>query len=215
MTKIVCISDTHCQLNQVKVPDGDILIHCGDWTMLGEQQEIIAFGKHLRKLPHKHKIIIPGNHDLTFDKHHKKFHKDRLKWLNMDKRTQLKINESFILEGIHFYASSLVPPIGNPYRIWAFESNEIYRLETYSQINSHIDILISHSPPRGIMDGSHCGCKALKYLVDTKKPQYHVFGHYHEGYGITKINETTFVNASICTREYKATNKPLVIEVEK
>ncbi len=213
MTKIVCISDTHCQLSQVKIPDGDILVHCGDWTMLGEQQEIIAFGKHLRKLPHKVKIILPGNHDLTFDKNHEKYHKDRLKWLNMDDRTVLLINEAMIIEGISFYATSLVQPIGNPYRTWGFEANETYKLEKYSKVTYPIDILLSHSPPRGIMDGNNYGCKAIKYLVDTTQPKYHIFGHCHEGYGTAKIGDTTFVNASICTRQYTATNKPIVIEV--
>jgi hypothetical protein len=40
--RVVCISDTHYRLDKVAVtiPDGDILIHAGDFTMKGSVEEI-------------------------------------------------------------------------------------------------------------------------------------------------------------------------------
>jgi len=65
--KIVCISDTHEKHRLLKVPDGDMLIHSGDFTMLGDRKWVEDFNEWLGELPHKHKIVIPGNHDFGFE----------------------------------------------------------------------------------------------------------------------------------------------------
>ena len=49
------------------IPDGDILIHAGDFTRCGHLQEVRDFNTWLGTLPHKHKIVIAGNHELSFD----------------------------------------------------------------------------------------------------------------------------------------------------
>eukprot|EP00698_Gefionella_okellyi_P002662 TRINITY_DN1250_c0_g1_i2.p2 TRINITY_DN1250_c0_g1~~TRINITY_DN1250_c0_g1_i2.p2 ORF type:complete len:212 (+),score=45.90 TRINITY_DN1250_c0_g1_i2:551-1186(+) len=37
--RFVCVSDTHCQADKIAyVPDGDVLIHAGDFTYKGEQR---------------------------------------------------------------------------------------------------------------------------------------------------------------------------------
>ncbi len=61
------MSDSHTMHRMVKVPDGDAFIHAGDITMAGEESEIRDFDDWLGTLPHKHKIVICGNHDLCFE----------------------------------------------------------------------------------------------------------------------------------------------------
>jgi predicted MPP superfamily phosphohydrolase len=63
--RIVCISDTHTHTPQI--PDGDLLIHAGDLTNAGTVKDIQAQLDWLNSLPHKHKVIIAGNHDSYFD----------------------------------------------------------------------------------------------------------------------------------------------------
>ena len=46
------------------------------------------------------------------------------------------------------------------------------------------------------------------------KPAYHIFGHIHEGRGITFNKNTTFINVSICDRKYDVTT-PIVIDYKK
>lgn len=213
MTKLVCVSDTHNQMSQIKVPEGDIFIHCGDWTMLGEQQEIMKFGNEIRKLKHKYKIIIPGNHDITFDPSHPKHHKDVLKWLNMDSDTILLINESATIAGIDFLGVSLISEIFNPYRVWGFESTFKKRYNFYNSITKSPTILISHSPPLHILDGNDYGCAALGNFVEQSKPKYHIFGHCHEGYGSMIKGDTTYLNVSTCNRQYLPKNKPIELEI--
>jgi hypothetical protein len=64
--KVVCISDTHDQMVKV-VPDGDLLIHCGDLTNRGDRRSIQTQVNWLAKLPHRHKVVIAGNHDNYLD----------------------------------------------------------------------------------------------------------------------------------------------------
>ena len=65
--KIVCISDTHNLHRKTNIPNGDMLIHAGDFTNIGEKEIIIDFNNWLGNLPHKYKIIVAGNHDLFFE----------------------------------------------------------------------------------------------------------------------------------------------------
>ena len=44
--RFVCISDTHCNNKCFQnVPDGDVLIHAGDFTSVGCKREIELFAK--------------------------------------------------------------------------------------------------------------------------------------------------------------------------
>lgn len=63
--KIVQISDTHGKHRLLKnLPEGDVLIHCGDLTENGTEEEVLDFINWLERLPYRHKIFVTGNHDL-------------------------------------------------------------------------------------------------------------------------------------------------------
>lgn len=70
--KIVCISDTHNLHRAMLIPDGDVLIHAGDITVAGDAREVADFNTWLGTLPHKHKVVVAGNHDFCFEKSPKK-----------------------------------------------------------------------------------------------------------------------------------------------
>jgi 3',5'-cyclic AMP phosphodiesterase CpdA len=66
--RFVCLSDTHsCDLRKLQVPEGDFLLHSGDFSNMGEAYEIVEFNQFLGELPHRNKVVIAGNHDFTFD----------------------------------------------------------------------------------------------------------------------------------------------------
>ena len=48
---------------EINIPDGDVLIHAGDFCSEGEAVEARSFGEFFRSLPHRHKVVIAGNHD--------------------------------------------------------------------------------------------------------------------------------------------------------
>jgi Icc-related predicted phosphoesterase len=57
-----------------------------------------------------------------------------------------------------------------------------------------LDVLISHSPPAGIHDGTgaHAGFKALRWLLERVPPRYMIHGHIHRNYRISAERETQF-----------------------
>lgn len=82
--KIICISDTHDQLDEILsgIPDGDILVHTGDFTDKGTIAEVIRFNDQIGSLSHENKLVIPGNHDVCCDNSDKNTSKlfRRLHW---------------------------------------------------------------------------------------------------------------------------------------
>lgn len=108
--------------------------------------------------------------------------------------------------------------------------------EKWQKIPTDTDVLITHGPPYGIFalkqiayyilfkgildklyrEPKRVGCKVLaKEVKERVKPLYHVFGHIHEEYGQTKIEGTTYINASTCNFKYIPLNTPIVFELPK
>ena len=58
-----------------------------------------------------------------------------------------------------------------------------------------IDIMLTHGPPRGILDkvqnDEKVGCDHLLRAVTRCKPRLHCFGHIHEGWGAGRIDWKT------------------------
>jgi Icc-related predicted phosphoesterase len=204
VVKIVCVSDTH-DLPPRDVPDGDILIHAGDLTMMGTFQQIVAAGNWLRSLPHKHKVVICGNHDWLFEKD------QYLARHALGQGITYLQDSTATVAGLKFYGSPWTPRCFD----WAFNADaEIERY--WKRIPEDTDILITHGPPRGVLDmtmrGEAVGCPALLSAVERIKPSVHVFGHIHEFGGRAMAqNGTVFVNAA---SGYRAEHPPVVLEFD-
>jgi len=66
----VCISDTHGMHHSLApLPEGDILIHAGDCLGSGSVKSLQSFAEWLEAQPHRHKILVAGNHDDAIEKH--------------------------------------------------------------------------------------------------------------------------------------------------
>lgn len=67
--RFVVMSDTHDMQYKFDfpIPEGDVFIHGGDFSGVGRVKEVKAFNDWLGRLPHPHKIVIAGNHEVTFD----------------------------------------------------------------------------------------------------------------------------------------------------
>ena len=66
--RLVCMSDTHTlhEKFEGKIPDGDIFVHSGDFTVNGGAEETDAFIRWIASLNFKAKIVVGGNHDGAF-----------------------------------------------------------------------------------------------------------------------------------------------------
>jgi Icc-related predicted phosphoesterase len=208
-TSIVAISDTHDLHNYIDIPDGDILVHAGDLTNRGNLCELPSFNKFLGKLPHKHKIVIAGNHDWCFQDEHEGSKKLLSNCIYLR-------DEEVVIQGIRFYGSPWQPWFCD----WAFnlQRGEEIR-EKWDMIPKGIDVLITHGPPYGYCDtveqGGNVGCSDLADVVNIIKPQVHIFGHIHEAYGTCVGSQIEFINASICDLGYNPTNKPIITTVRR
>lgn len=54
------------------------MIHTGDFTHVGATKQVEKFVRQLQSLPHKHKVVIAGNHDIPLDAEKWKWHRDSL-----------------------------------------------------------------------------------------------------------------------------------------
>lgn len=180
---VICISDTHnCQ---PVLPDGDILIHAGDLTQSGSLSEIQAAVDWLKRQPHRHKVIIAGNHDLILDSSFEPSpsgHRQEISWGDVVylQHSSITLHCSHS-RSIKIYGSPLSPRHGN----WAFQYPRTTNVWE-NAIPSDTDILITHAPPKGHLDLDGFGCQFLMQELWklSNKPRLHVFGHVHEGYGV-------------------------------
>jgi len=62
---VVCVADTHTATPDV--PAGDIFLHAGNLTDHGSFGELQAQIDWIRGLPHRHKVVIAGSHDVLLD----------------------------------------------------------------------------------------------------------------------------------------------------
>lgn len=212
--KIVAVSDTHHKHYYIKYPKGDVLIHAGDFTYRGERIErmlIIDWLNHISK-KYAQVVVIMGNHDINMSK----------SWYNeycmVNKRIPNLVwlqDDWAVIENLKIYGSPYTPRFGD----WGFGEPEEALAKRFNHIPKNTDILITHGPPRGILDrnkhGQPCGSTALydkiKRIPNLK---IHLFGHIHEDGGKSvKEGNTTFYNLSVLDENYQIKNKPTIIEV--
>jgi len=219
--KLVAISDTHQKHGFIQVPDGDVLIHCGDWTNQGTLESITNFLDWFTQLPHQHKIFIAGNHELTLDSPNKKARKLLNKYIGDD--VHYLYNSEVIIDDVKFYGSPSTPFFYN----WAFNFHRGKDIAAeWAKIPDDVNVLITHGPPYGILDlvennianmgrDLHQGCKDLSDRISQlKQLRVHVFGHLHtDGGKSAEVDGVIYGNAAICTERYLPYNKPIVIEL--
>lgn len=189
--KIVAISDTHNLHGKLDLPDGDLLIHAGDFTNRGKETEVIYFAKWFEKQPHKYKIVIPGNHDtITAFKDFKEEFKGRGIILLED--------EAVTIDGLLVYGSPWTPRYGM--FEWMYERNSNDARKVWNNIPDNTDILITHGPAFGYGDmtqrGVNAGCEVLYDRIMEVMPKIHIFGHIHESFGVRDMNGVVSVNAA-------------------
>jgi Icc-related predicted phosphoesterase len=124
-------------------------------------------------------------------------------------------DDSVELYGIKIYGSPWTPTSGCG---WGFnaERGEVI-LNKWNKIPNDIDVLLTHGPPIGYGDltirNDRAGCVELLTTIEQRvKPKFHIFGHIHEDCGMWSNGTTTFINAS-CDIRYKATNSPIIFDI--
>ena len=184
---ILHLSDTHGLHRQLpQLPDADVIVHSGDFTLAGTEQEVFDFTNWFCDLPYRHKIFIAGNHD------------DCLygaELSGLDDNCHYLCNSGINIEGIKFYGVPM------------FMEDDMTRKykEYLSGIPNDTDVLVTHQPPAGILDYDghrHYGSLELFEKIQIVCPRLHLFGHIHAAFGTSLSNGTIFSNAALVDELY-------------
>lgn len=196
--KILHLSDTHGQHRRLgELPDANIVVHSGDFCMVGAEQEAIDFLNWFCDLPHKHKIFICGNHD------------ECLYGANisgLDDNVHYLCNSGITIDDVKFYG---VP-------MFMADCITDRQEKNIAGIPADTDVLITHSPAYGILDFDddiNYGSEDLLARLAEVKPRLHLFGHIHAQHGMTTIGSTIYSNGAIMNADYTNLNQPNIIEL--
>jgi predicted phosphodiesterase len=220
--KAVVISDTHRYHRQLKkLPEGDLLIHCGDITDVGEEYQFDDFLDWFKSQKQfQYKLFIAGNHDFCFETNNRYYAsvmKNIKYYQKKDKNLHYLFNNTIEIEGIKFYGS----PYTKWFHNWAFNVKPEHLESCWSQIPDDTQVLITHGPCFEILDqnvaGEYCGDSFLyDRVMSIPSIKYHMFGHIHTHFTETQViekNGKTFINASVLNENYLMTNPPVVIDL--
>jgi Icc-related predicted phosphoesterase len=217
-TRFLIISDTHGMefITDKKLQHVDVAIHCGDLTDESKIEEFRTTIQLLKNIDAPLKLVIAGNHDFTMDI---PVFKEKVADLEARQPGESKLafkifgdygearqlfeeagTAGIILldEGIHRFNlrnGALLTVYASPYTPtssvgdWGFQ---YHRDEKHDfAIKKDVDIVITHGPPKGIMDytgsSQRGGCSTLFEAVARARPRLHCFGHIHEGWGAKLI----------------------------
>ncbi|POS78464.1 hypothetical protein DHEL01_v203137 [Diaporthe helianthi] len=207
--RLLILSDTHDSAfpDPGSLPTVDIVIHCGDLTMIGGLSNYRKALEALEKCPAQLKLVIPGNHDVSLDP----------EWWtkNLDEdddpaepQRAKELFESFARKGVklleegthqmslqdgrtlNVYASPYTPDF-NGYAFAYGEEEDRFNTGAHT-VPLGTDVVVTHGPPfvpvtayrmdQG-KNGEHCGCSKLWTAIERTRPRLHCFGHIHQGYG--------------------------------
>lgn len=185
--RILHLSDTHGLHYQIKdLPAADIIVHSGDISHNGTEEEVLDFLNWFIELPYPHKIFVTGNHDLClWDAESIEELPDNIHFLQ---------DKSIIIEGVKFFGLG-------------------YNHQEYL-IPDDADIVVTHEPPVMILDkssGTHWGNAPIRSRIQTIKPRFHLFGHAHESYGTIKQDNIMYSNASLLDDMNKMVRVPRLL----
>jgi len=179
--RLVVCSDTHGMEHQLdEFGPGDILVHCGDFAVDANAKirhnSLLAFDAWLGSQDFACKLVCRGNHDPF-----------RANLRNAEYVTRITL---FDINNSTFRV--LVLPHGT------------YSTDLSTLVASPPDIVISHHPPRGILDTTYqnkrAGSIPLRIALETNRAlnssRLWLLGHIHEAAGATFVEDTLFINAA-------------------
>ena len=232
--KLVIISDSHNLHDELNLPSGDVLIHCGDYSYSGQDNEVISFLTWMQEQTKKYRLVIGGHGNHELGPYEDREHFNELKtvfapdviWPHMRVFTDP-------VTSLNFFFSPYVTTINGR---WAFEASSSEYQEIVKRIPDYVDILISHGPPFNILDTfvrhsidwdsqqndyAHStrefkiGSKVLAERIKEIEPKLVCFGHCHENGGQTvKIGGTIYVNGAVLNENYEIANEPVIVNLE-
>jgi Icc-related predicted phosphoesterase len=189
MPSVCVIADTHRRHRELDIPECDILIHCGDFCSFHKDDEetLEDADQWFAELPAQKILCIGGNHDFPIQSREFRF-------------AHAEVLEDRLVEvdGLKIYGTPWCPDLSG----FAYYASDDELIEKWKLIPDQVDILITHTPPYGILDqptggNIHLGCKHLLRELGRIRPRLHVFGHIHASHGVHEEEARLSVNAAV------------------
>ena len=164
--KIAVLSDNHTNF-QFDVPPADVLIHAGDFSFMGKSGEIQDFINWFKEQPHKHKLWIPGNHELSLEDF-----PYNIEVIEVETGAICLHNKEHAIAGVNFFGSAMTPSFMN----WAFMHNKEQAERYWKYAPKDIDFLVTHGPPLEILDTNleTLGCLGFEDKYDALAVVYKI-----------------------------------------
>lgn len=216
--RIVAISDLHGVLPEI--PDCDLCLIVGDIFPIDFDRDPERCHRWasrdltywLSSIPSKATVAVAGNHDFFIRDNPVMMRDYSFRW-------QLLFNESFTFDGLKIWGSPNVPVLST----WAFYASPAEEREIYGKIPLDTNILMTHTPPRGVGDriwphAQWVGSEALREMLTTDEfpdLMLHVFGHIHEDFGEHHWfgHDHKIFNTSIMDEHYDPVNPITIIDL--
>jgi len=211
--KICAISDLHGRIEKLDIPPCDLLLIAGDIAPdkgrnLHSQANWyrFKFRNWLNRQPAKEVVAVPGNHDYICD----------------SAERGLLYRHSL---PCHLIWDECVEVFG--YKIWCspwslhFSQGYVFNIDEdglYKHIRhcpEDVDIILSHSPPKGILDvsaGENVGSGSVLNRIYEVQPLLVVCGHIHCQYGLSQAGDSLVINGSVVDSHNKLAKEPIVLE---
>jgi predicted MPP superfamily phosphohydrolase len=203
------------------LPQCDVLLYCGDITEDGSPESIEKALQALGNIKAELKLMIAGNHEISMDKDYylaegglpEDVEKTQKLFSPTSSSVASKSGITFLEEGTYtftlssgtsftIYASPFTPKYGSSafqYPTVEDRFNPAEYSHSWAQnvgtetstIPENVDIVMTHGPPKYILDstsdGRSAGCDHLRRAIERVKPKLHCFGHVHRGYGAQRL----------------------------
>mmetsp|Transcript_6957 Transcript_6957/g.11610 ORF Transcript_6957/g.11610 Transcript_6957/m.11610 type:complete len:426 (+) Transcript_6957:85-1362(+) len=204
--RLVHLSDTHNFLsvsgnNLNFLPNGQILVHSGNFTRYGTKKEFEQFNAWLGSVStiYSYRVVIFGCRDV------KEFGNN---WDAMRKllpnATHVLSHSSATILGIRFY--------GAPWH-WGHHKNYQVRAGAPSSTSARfediplgVQVLVTHGAAAGVLDTRNLpGSKELTEAIKRVRPLVHLHGHSKGAHGMVPHFARTplVVNSALCDPEFK------------
>lgn len=189
--KLLLFSDLHCDVAAAqrlvdRSQQVDVLIGAGDFASVRRGIDICI--RVLRQVT-KPTIVVPGNNESL----------EELSEACTDWPSARVLHGSAVtVAGVQFFGIGGGIPV-TPFGSWSYDFTEQQAADLLASCPEE-SVLVSHSPPKGVLDrspsGRSLGSTAVEAAIKAKRPKLVVCGHIHESGGqIAALGPSPIVNA--------------------
>ena len=189
--KLLVFSDLHSDFRIAsklveQSQDVDVVVGAGDFCNVRRGLEEI-----IRALSgiNKPTVLVPGNSESL---------EELLNACRSWRSAHVLHGSRATIEGIDFFGIGGGIPL-TPFGAWSYDFTEDQAFELLRGCPPGC-ILVSHSPPQGVLDrssdGRSLGSRAVRETIDAKRPGLVVCGHIHGSSGMRdRLGDTVVINA--------------------